>query len=168
MLMKHNNTVRSESRCTLIKGVGILEVMSTSVYTGLNPFNFIRNFCRSACEMFLGISQQIAPALNRCVRCLLERLFRLTTKSTYHSLSALRLSECIVLSSLRNCTPHCEKNLWGSRDRLAPLIIKLVIEGVSGWLQAPVPVQQESWVNQSQPERHGGEQNLCRCWSSRR
>jgi hypothetical protein len=33
-------TVRSESRCALTKGV--LEVMSTSVYRGLNPFDFIR------------------------------------------------------------------------------------------------------------------------------
>jgi hypothetical protein len=32
-------TVSSESRCALTK---VLEVMSTSVYTGLNPFNFIR------------------------------------------------------------------------------------------------------------------------------
>ena len=32
----------------------VLEVMSTSVYRGLNPFNFFTNtFCRSACEMFL-------------------------------------------------------------------------------------------------------------------
>ena len=34
-------TGSSESRCKLVKVVGGSEVMSTSVYTGLNPFNFI-------------------------------------------------------------------------------------------------------------------------------
>jgi hypothetical protein len=37
-------TVRSESRCALIK-----EVMSMSVYTGLNPFNFIRKHFLQIC-----------------------------------------------------------------------------------------------------------------------
>jgi hypothetical protein len=37
------NTVRSESRCAL------LEVMSTSVYTGLNLFNFIRKHSLHIC-----------------------------------------------------------------------------------------------------------------------
>jgi hypothetical protein len=39
-------TVRSESRCALIK---VLEVMSTSVYTGLNPLNFIRKHFLQIC-----------------------------------------------------------------------------------------------------------------------
>jgi hypothetical protein len=39
-------TVRSESRCALIK---MLEVMSTSVCTGLNPFNFIRKHFLQIC-----------------------------------------------------------------------------------------------------------------------
>jgi hypothetical protein len=34
-------TARSESRCAPIK---LLEVMSTSVYTGLTPFNFILKY----------------------------------------------------------------------------------------------------------------------------
>jgi len=37
-----HSTVRLESRFALIKGVGSLEVMSTSIYTNLNQFNFIR------------------------------------------------------------------------------------------------------------------------------
>jgi hypothetical protein len=39
-------TVRSVSRCALIK---VLEVMPTSVYTGLNPFNFIRKHFLQIC-----------------------------------------------------------------------------------------------------------------------
>jgi len=50
--------------------------------------------------MFLGILQQIAPVLNRCICCLLERLFGLTTKSTYRNLSGQRLSESAVFQSL--------------------------------------------------------------------
>jgi hypothetical protein len=41
-----HNTVRSENRYALIKGVG---VMSTSVCTGLNPFNFIRKHFLQIC-----------------------------------------------------------------------------------------------------------------------
>ena len=43
------HTVRSESRCTLVNGAGSLEVMSTSVYKGLNPFNFIRKHFLQIC-----------------------------------------------------------------------------------------------------------------------
>jgi hypothetical protein len=39
-------TVYSESRCALTK---VLELMSTSVYTGLNPFNFIRKHFLQIC-----------------------------------------------------------------------------------------------------------------------
>jgi hypothetical protein len=53
-----------------------LEVMSTSVYTGLNQFNFICKHFLHICDevqVFLGIFQQIAPALNRCIYCLLKK-----------------------------------------------------------------------------------------------
>jgi hypothetical protein len=51
--------------------------MSTSVYIGLNPFNFIRKHFLQICvrkvQVFVGNFQQIAPALNRCIYCLLDR-----------------------------------------------------------------------------------------------
>jgi hypothetical protein len=46
-----------------------------SVYTGLNLFNFIRKHYKLHCDeaqVFLVIFQQIAPALNQCIYCLLE------------------------------------------------------------------------------------------------
>jgi hypothetical protein len=50
--------------------------MSTSVYTGLNQFNFIRKHFLQICDevqVLLGIFQQITPALNPYMCCLLER-----------------------------------------------------------------------------------------------
>jgi hypothetical protein len=40
-------TVRSDSRCALLQKV--LEVTSTSIYTGLNPFNFISKHFLQIC-----------------------------------------------------------------------------------------------------------------------
>jgi hypothetical protein len=57
----------------------VLEVMFTSVYTGLNPFNFILKDYELHCDevqVFLVIFQQIAPALKRYINCLLERLIQ--------------------------------------------------------------------------------------------
>jgi hypothetical protein len=50
--------------------------MHTSVYTGLNPFKFIRKHFLQICDevkVCLENFQHIAPALNRCIYCLLER-----------------------------------------------------------------------------------------------
>jgi hypothetical protein len=50
--------------------------MSTRIYTGLNPFNFIRKYYElhwDEVKVILGIFQQIAPALNQFTYCLLER-----------------------------------------------------------------------------------------------
>jgi hypothetical protein len=59
----------------------LLEVMSMSLY----PFNFIHKHFLQICvwkvyklhsdevQVFLGIFQQITPALNRCIYCLLKR-----------------------------------------------------------------------------------------------
>jgi len=44
-----HTTVCSESHFALIRGVRSLEVMSTSVYTGLNPFNFIHKHFLHIC-----------------------------------------------------------------------------------------------------------------------
>jgi hypothetical protein len=45
-IQQRPHTVRSESRCALTKGI---KVMSTSVYTGLKPFNFIRKHFHQIC-----------------------------------------------------------------------------------------------------------------------
>ena len=42
-------TLRLESRFALTKAVRLLEVMSTSVFTGLNPFNFIHKHFLQIC-----------------------------------------------------------------------------------------------------------------------
>jgi hypothetical protein len=45
--------------------------MSTSVDTGLTPFNFIRKHFLQIC--FRKVAVRIAPALNLCIYCLLEK-----------------------------------------------------------------------------------------------
>jgi hypothetical protein len=116
-------TARSESRYEIIK---VLEVMSTSVYTDMNPFNyteFANTFSRSAFEKSLCADKRCwkwypktivsknwikqlhtLPVLhfNRCLTVKLQHTATatstLTAKSTYRSLSAQRLSERAVYS----------------------------------------------------------------------
>jgi hypothetical protein len=45
-------TVLSERRCALIK---VLEVMAMNVYTGLNPFNFIRKHFPQICVQKVAV-----------------------------------------------------------------------------------------------------------------
>ena len=61
--------------------------MSTSVYTGLNPFSFIRKHFLQIWIQWNATQQPTSTATSI-----------LTTKSTYRSLSAQRLSEHTVFS----------------------------------------------------------------------
>ena len=77
-------TVHSESRCALIKSDGTLEVMSTSVYTGLSPFNFIRKHFLQIC--FWDVSYV-------CSFSFIKLVWAITI---HRSLSAQQLSDCTV------------------------------------------------------------------------
>jgi hypothetical protein len=74
--------------------------MSKSVYTGLNPFNFIR-------EHFLQIRfWRVSYVRGYCSFVLIKPSSILTTKSTFRSLSAQRLSERIVLDFVIKVALH--------------------------------------------------------------
>jgi hypothetical protein len=81
--------VRSESRCAL----NVLEVMSTSVYTGLNPFNFIRKHFLQICVRKVAVN--LTKGVGNDIH---ERLYR-PEPVPYRSLSAQRLSGRTVLKS---------------------------------------------------------------------
>jgi hypothetical protein len=57
-------TVRSESRCTLIK---VLEVISTSIYTDLNPFNFIRKHFLRICLRKVAVHLKVVEVISASV-----------------------------------------------------------------------------------------------------
>jgi hypothetical protein len=63
----------------------VLEVMSTASNTESVSQNFLISLRNSLddVQVFLGIFQQIAPALNRCIYCLLER--RIQQENTFPS-----------------------------------------------------------------------------------
>jgi hypothetical protein len=65
----------------------VLEVTSTSVYTGLNPFNFIRKHFLQICLWYVSYVRSY------CSFLLIKRASIVTTKCTYRSPSAQRLSE---------------------------------------------------------------------------
>jgi predicted house-cleaning noncanonical NTP pyrophosphatase (MazG superfamily) len=64
--------VRSESFCALIQCVGsdVLERLTPSLLREISQYVYELH-CDEA-QVFLGIFQQIASALNRCIYCLLE------------------------------------------------------------------------------------------------
>jgi hypothetical protein len=56
----------------------VLELMSTTIYTGLNPFNFIHERYELHCvevQVFLKTFQQTAPALNQCTIAFSNNVF---------------------------------------------------------------------------------------------
>jgi hypothetical protein len=74
----------------------VLEVVSTSVYAGLNTLNCI-------CKHFPRISYwDVSYEPSYCSFLLIKRAWAITTKPTYRSLSAQRLSDSTVLLTQRN------------------------------------------------------------------
>jgi hypothetical protein len=64
----HHTTVRSESRCVVIK-----EVMSTSIYTGLNPFNFIcMHFLQICRPLYVVLQAQYLSLAPACAVILMD------------------------------------------------------------------------------------------------
>jgi hypothetical protein len=84
LILLHIHTVHSESRCKLTT---VLEVMSTSVYTGLNPFNFIWKYFLQICIRKAAVH--------------LYKVLEMMSTSVYtglnRNLSAQRLSEHTVV-----------------------------------------------------------------------
>jgi hypothetical protein len=75
-------TMHTESRCALTKGV----VMSTSIYTGLKPFNFIRKHFLQMC--LWDVSYERSYCRFKLIKHTSTATSILSTRSTYHSLSA--------------------------------------------------------------------------------
>jgi hypothetical protein len=85
--------------------------MSTSVYTGLNPFNFIRkHFCRSAFGKSLCTYKS-------CWKWCPRASIQAWTKATYRSRSAQRLSERTVYV-YNTCKRRCKQPTFARHAHL--------------------------------------------------